>query len=153
MKQKENYRKIYILIFSISALFFQSCFLDCSYHAKIEFDNSNKSIKVLSDNYCITSVELTEYEPMEGYIREIENNTVKIELDQQKAIKSIHLSSLLNAKENNLNQALVDNKYVEYEIVLHEIQPASHSEDTKYIQFVNQEVEKGEKVFESEGCK
>lgn len=131
----------------------QSCFLDCSFPEKIEFDNSTKNIKVLSENYCIISVKLTEYEPMKGYIREIENNTVKVDFDQTKLIKNINLPSLLDIKNNDFNQALIDKKHIEYEIVLHEIEPKEHSEDTKYIQFVSEQVEKGEKVFESEGCK
>ena len=153
MKQAENNRIICLLFISTLALLLQSCFLDCSYHEKVEFDNSLKTIKVLSENYCIISVKLTEYEPMEGYIREIENSTVKIDFDKKKTIKSIDLPRLLDIKTNDFNQSLIDKKYIEYEIVLNEIEPREHSEDTKYIQFVSEEVEKGEKIFQSEACK
>jgi hypothetical protein len=151
MKKRQHFKRILILLCCSFSL--QSCFLDCSYHEKIEFDNSRKVVKVLSENYCIISIKLTEYEPMEGYIREIENNTVKIDFDKNKLVKNIELPELLNVKENDFNQALIDKKYIEYEIVLEEIEPRKHSEDTKYIQFVSEQVDKGEKIFESEGCK
>lgn len=153
MKQKGNTRKYFVIVLTLSALFFQSCFLDCSYREKIEFNNSSKSIRVLSDNYCIISVKLTEYEPMEGYIREIENNTVKVDINEEEHLKNVDLHNLLKVKESDFNQALIDKKYIAYDIVLHVIEPKSHSEETKYIHFVSEQVEKGEKIFESEGCK
>lgn len=151
MKKRETIKKILILLCCSFSL--QSCFLDCSYHEKVEFDNSRKFIKVLSDNYCIISIKLTEYEPMEGYIREIENNSFKKDFDKSKLVKSIDLPNLLNIKENNFNQALIEKKYIEYEIVLEEIEPRERSEDMKYIQFVSELADKGQKIFESKGCK
>lgn len=153
MRKKENNIKFYTLIFSVLALLLQSCFLDCSYHEKIEFDNINKNIKVLSDNYCIISLRLTEYEPMEGYIREIKNNNFKIDFDLNETVKNVNLSVLLNSKENDSILTLLDEKYIAFDLVLHVIEPKSHSEEIKHIHFVSEQVEKGEKVFESEGCK
>lgn len=148
-----NMKKTLILIFSMFALLLQSCFLDCSYHEKIEFDNINKSIKVLSDNYCIISLSITEYEPMEGYIREIKNNNFKIDFELNETVKNVNLLELLKNSKNDSVLSFLNKKYISYDIVLHEINPEKFSEDMKYIHFVSEEIEKGETIFESEGCK
>ena len=148
-----NMKKTWMLIFSMFALLLQSCFLDCSYPKKIKFDNISKSINVVSENYCIISLRLIEYKPMEGYIEEIKQSEFKIDFDINQAIQNINLLALLKNSKNDSVLSFLNKKYISYDIILHEINPEKLSEDMKYIHFVSEEIEKGETIFESEGCK
>ena len=153
LQKRINNRKIYLLIFLIFSLLFQSCFLNCSYPKKIKFDNISKSINVVSENYCIISLRLIEYKPMEGYIEEIKQSEFKIDFDTNQEIQNINLLVLLKNSKNDSILSFLNKKYISYDIILHEIKPEKFSEDMKYIHFVSEEIEKGETIFESEGCK
>ena len=117
-------RKI-ILIFTLILL--QSCWV-CPEKQSLEFTKSTKTIKILSEDYYIKSIRVTEYLPMENYIETVDSNYVEF---TQNGVRGATEMTLENSGENYIRkgksdfESLLKKDYLEYVINLEKFEPSA----------------------------
>lgn len=63
--------------FLILIIFLQGCWI-CPERHNLEFDNDTKTISVISEDYYVKSIKMTEYIPKDGYVEYVDSNYVEI---------------------------------------------------------------------------
>jgi hypothetical protein len=144
-----NMKKIILLLFTI---IFQSCFI-CPEKQSLEYTKSTKTIKILSKDYYIKSIRITEYLPKENYIETIDSNYVEL---IQKGARGATEMSL----ENNYENYVIKNKsdfeqflkkdYLEFIIKLEKFENKKDGNfDNEIIRFVSTEITSEKNIFKS----
>ena len=138
------------LLFMI--VLFQSCWV-CPKKQSLEFTKSTKTIKILSDDYYIKSIRVTEYLPMEKYIETVDSNYVEFNQIGARGATELNLN---NAGENYIRKGksdfkeLLNKKYLEYLIKLEKFDTKKEGNfDEETIRFVSEEIKAEKSIFES----
>lgn len=107
-----------LIILTISILL-TGCWI-CPDPNHVEFDRTNQVIEVLSENYFIKSVTITEYIQKDGYIELIESNRLILEQDGARGAYILNLPSPgenYQAKGKEYFE-LLKSEFLQYEILL-----------------------------------
>lgn len=137
----------------ILIIFFNSCGI-CPEKTKLEFTKSDRIVKILSDDYFIKSIRITEYIPRENYIELIDSNYVEFNQTGPRGAYEMSLNDIgenywekgsSNAKE------LLNKKYLEYIVKIEKFEPEKKNDDSDRdeIRFVSCELVKDKNVMES----
>lgn len=142
-------KKIIVLFI---AIIFQSCWI-CPEKQSIEFTKSTKTIKVLSKDYYIKSIRITEYLPKENYIELVDSNYVEL---LQKGIRGATEMSLENCGKNYIQKGkfdlenLLKKDHLEYIINLEKFENKKDGNlDYETIRFVSEEIKTEKNIFQS----
>jgi|GEM_PF-5744468 len=142
-------RKI-ILLFTLILL--QSCWV-CPEKQSLEFTKSTKTIKILSEDYYIKSIRVSEYLPMENYIETVDSNYVEF---TQNGVRGATEITLENSGENYITkgksdfESLLKKDYLEYVINLEKFENKKDGNfDNEIIRFVSTEIKAEKNIFKS----
>lgn len=141
--------KHWIIIF-IAAILFGGCCPESNY---IEFDNQDKTIKVLSEDFYIKSVTITEYKQKDGYIELIDSNSLTL---NQGGVRGAFVLNLLNSGENYQVSGVEYSKLMTLEHLHYKVRLAKFGNkkngkdsDEGIIYFTNSEVKTSKTKFGS----
>lgn len=142
-------------IFLIIPIFLLGCF--CPKTHDLEFDNSNKTIKVLSEDYYIDNIKIVEYIPKEGYIELIDSNYIEINKKGKLINNKIYLQDIGKnyiSKGKPINEILAKKNIAFYIWI---VNPKLKNSDTNHgalAEFIINNNSKEKFIFESNGgCK
>jgi len=133
-------------------ILFQSCWI-CPEKQSLEFTKSTNTIKIISKDYYIKSIRITEYIPLENYIELIDSNYV--EFFQVGARGAIEMC-LNKYDENYIRkgksdfESLLKKEHLEYVVNLEKFKNKRDSDlDNEIIRFVNREINAEKTIFKS----
>jgi hypothetical protein len=139
-----------ILLFIV--ILFQSCWI-CPEKQSLEFFKSTNSIKIISENYYIKSIRITEYIPMDNYIEPIDSNYVEF---IQAGARGATEMCLNNYGENYTRKGtsnfenLLKKEYLEYVVNLEKFENKKNGDfDNEKIRFVSTQIKGEITVFKS----
>lgn len=131
------------------------CF--CPKKHDLEFDNSNKTIKVLSENFYIDNIKIVEYIPKDGYIELIDSNYIEINKKGKLINNKIYLQDIGKnyiSKGKPINEILAKKNIAFYIWI---VNPKLKNSDTNHgalAEFIITSNSKEKFIFESNGgCK
>lgn len=140
------------ITFLFIILLFQACWI-CPEKQNLEFTKSTKTFKILSDDYYIKSIRLTEYLPMENYIETVDSNYVEF---IQNGVRGAKEMSIGNVGENYIkkgksdSESLLKKEYLEYIVNLEKFENKKDGNyDNDVIRFVSAEIKTEKSIFES----
>ena len=126
----------------------------CPEKTRLEFTRSNRTVKILSNDYYIKSIRITEYIPKENFIELVDSNYIEFNQIGPRGAYEMSLNDIgenywkkgtSNAKE------LLNKKYLEYIVKIEKVDPEKKNDDSDrdVIRFVRSELEKEKNVMES----
>lgn len=131
-----------VIILTISILL-TACWI-CPDPNYVEFDSSNQTIEVLSEDYFIKSATITEYTQKDGYIELIDTNKLILEQGGARGAYILNLSSpgenyQIKGKEYS---KLLKSEFLQYEIRLMKFENKKDGNDfdEDVITFVSSEI-------------
>jgi len=125
----------------------------CPPRHSIEFVNSKKEIKVLSEDYFLKSIIITEYIPKENYIEEIDSNRTIITFKPNtNSINLYKLEQTSDVQGKKLDKMLAK-KFLQYKIYLTPKDEAAFDKTFDEVYFVSEQIVKNSMEFETNGCK
>jgi hypothetical protein len=140
-----------ILLLFIPILF-QSCWV-CPEKQSLEFTKSTKTINVLSEDYYIKSLRITEYLPKDNYIEMVDSNYVEF---TQNGARGATEMEIKNSGENYIRKGKLDfenllkKDHLEYVINLEKFENKKDGDFGKeIIRFVSEEIKAEKNIFES----
>ena len=122
-------------------------------HKFDDFRKTSEKIKILSEDYYIKSIKITEYIPKKNYIETIDSNYIEL---LQKGARGATEISLKNNYENYITKGKFDienflkKDYLEFIIKLEKFKNKKDGNfDNEIIRFVSDEILKEKNIFKS----
>lgn len=139
--------------FLILIIITNSCFV-CPEKISIEYTKSNKNIKILSDDFFIKSITITEYIPQEKYIELVDSNFVEY---YQSGVRGAYEMSINDIGENYYKKGsievgeLLNKKYLEYVIRIEKFETEKKNDgfDSDVLRFISSEIVNDKNIFTS----
>lgn len=139
--------------FLILIIITNSCFI-CPEKISLEYTKSNKNIKILSNDFFIKSIKITEYIPKEKYIELVDSNFVEFYQSGARGAYEISINDIGEnySKKGNIEVGeLLNKKYLEYVIRIEKFETEKNNGgfDNDVIRFISSEIINDKNIFKS----
>lgn len=139
--------------FLILIIITNSCFI-CPEKISLEYTKSSKNIKILSNDFFIKSITITEYIPKEKYIELVDSNFVEF---NQIGVRGAYEMSINDIGENYYKKGsievgeLLNKKYLEHVIRIEKFETEKNNDgsDSDVIRFISSEIVNDKNIFTS----
>ena len=139
--------------FLILIIISNSCF-NCPEKISLEYTKSKKNIKILSNDFYIKSITITEYIPKEKYIEMVDSNFVEFNQIGTRGSYEMSINDIgenYSKKDKIEVEKLLNKKYLEYVIRIEkfETEKKNDGSDNDVIRFISSEIVNEKNIFKS----